>query len=346
MRLDDTRQPSEVGVIGAGSWGTAIANLLAKKELPIDLWAYESEVAEQINTDHENLVFLPGHKLSPNLTASNDLSEVVSQKSTLIVVVPSHVFRQTMQAAAKHIDSNTIVVAASKGIETNTGLTMHGILRETLPHIPSQNLAVLSGPSFAKEVVTDVPTVVTVASESHDVAVAVQNLFATPYFRVYTSTDIIGVELGGAVKNVIAIASGMVDGMGLGLNTRAALLTRGLAEIRRLGAKLGANPDTCMGLAGFGDLVLTATGNLSRNYSFGKRIGSGETAEAILASSRMVVEGYHNAKTVHELASTQEVEMPIAEAVYCILYKGLSPKDAVYQLMTRQLKPELDDLTL
>ena len=334
---------SKIGVIGAGSWGTAIANLLAKKGFPIELWAYEQEVVDQINTFHENKVFLPGFELSSNLTANHDLAQVVGDKEALIIVVPSHVFRATLARVAGDVSKDTILVAASKGIETHTGFTMHAILCETLPHVRKDRIAVLSGPSFAKEVAQDVPTVVTVAAASHDVAKSIQHLFATPFFRVYTSTDIIGVELGGAVKNVIAIASGMLEGMGLGLNTRAALLTRGLAEIRRLGARMGANPDTCMGLAGFGDLVLTATGNLSRNYMFGKRIGSGESSQEILGSSRMVVEGFHNAKTVHELAVNQGVSMPITKAVYEILYEGLKPKDALYQLMTRDLKPELED---
>jgi len=341
--LKNNETLTDVAVIGAGSWGTAIANLLAKKGISIELWAYEKDVAEQINSEHENRVYLPGFVLSENLRADEDLAKVVQNKKVIIVVVPSHVFRETMTRASKFIAPDTILVAASKGIETHTGHTMHGILRETVPQISKEHLAVLSGPSFAKEVAADVPTVVTVAAESHDIAVQIQELFATRFFRVYTSTDIIGVELGGAVKNVIAIASGMLDGMKMGLNTRAALLTRGLAEIRRLGSALGANPDTCMGLAGFGDLVLTATGNLSRNYTFGKKIGEGESAEDILASSPMVVEGYHNAKTVHELARNKKVEMPITQAVYHILYKGLKPSEAVYRLMTRDLKPELDE---
>ena len=333
---------NHIAVIGAGSWGTAIANLLAKKGLPVELWAFEDEVVEQINLKQENEIFLPGTKLSPNLKCNGNLSEVVKGKDILIIVVPSHVFRVTIAQVADQISIDTVLVAASKGIENHTGYTMHGILCETVPQVPKQNIAVLSCPSFAKEVARDVPTVVTVAAESHDIAVDIQSLFATPFFRVYTSTDIVGVELGGAVKNVIAIASGITDGMGLGLNTRAALLTRGLAEIRRLGVKLGAHPDTIMGLAGFGDLVLTATGNLSRNYTFGQKIGTGESAEAILAASRMVVEGYHNSKTVHELALNLDVEMPITNAVFQILYNGLQPHIALNRLMTRELKPELD----
>ncbi|PIE89874.1 MAG: glycerol-3-phosphate dehydrogenase [Acidobacteria bacterium] len=334
----------KIAVIGAGSWGTAIANLLAKKGLTIHLWAFEQEVVESINTQRENKVFLPGIDLSHNLLCDSNLKKTVSDKDLIILVIPSHVFRATIDRVAEIISPDSVLVTASKGIETHTGNTMHGILCDVVPQVPSEHKAVLSGPSFAREVAKDVPTVVTVAAKSHEVAVDIQNLFATPFFRVYTSTDIVGLELGGAVKNVIAIASGITDGMGLGLNTRAALLTRGLAEIRRLGAKLGAHPDTIMGLGGFGDLVLTATGSLSRNYTFGQKIGKGQSAQDILASSRMVVEGFHNAKTVCELAENCEVEMPISHAVYRILYEGLRPKKAVMSLMTRELKPEVDAL--
>ncbi len=220
---------------------------------------------------------------------------------------------------------------------------MSGVLTQTLPHIPETRIAVLSGPSFAKEVALESPTVVTVASKDPASATLVQHVFATPAFRVYTHDDVIGVELGGSVKNVIAIAAGIIDGLGLGLNTRAALITRGLAEIRRLGLKLGANPHTFAGLAGVGDLVLTCTGDLSRNHTVGRKIGEGRSLPDILSETRTVAEGIKTAESVYNLSAQLGVEMPISHAVYYILYEGLSPREAVYQLMTRDLKHEIDD---
>lgn len=332
-----------IGVVGAGSWGTALADLIANKGFHVQLWAYEPEVVEQIQNDRENQYFLPGFKLSDNIAASNDLHSVVADKDLVLIVVPSHVMRKTTQNMAGHISAETIVVSASKGIENKTHLTMSGVIRETLPEIPDQRLAVISGPSFAKEVVQHMPTVVTVASKNSATAALVQYIFATPYFRVYSADDMLGVELGGSIKNVIAIAAGVVDGLGLGLNTRAALITRGMTEIRRLGVKLGANPRTFTGLAGFGDLVLTCTGALSRNHTVGKKIGEGKKLKQILAEMRMVAEGVKTAKSVYDLSRKIGVDMPISQEMYRILYEDLSPKEAVYRLMTRDLKKELDE---
>jgi glycerol-3-phosphate dehydrogenase (NAD(P)+) len=332
-----------IGVVGAGSWGTALADLIANKGFSVNLWAYEPEVVEQIQNDRENQYFLPGFKLSDNITASNDLGSVVADKELAVIVVPSHVMRDTTQKMAGHISAETIVVSASKGIENKTLMTMSGVIRETLPEIPDQRLAVISGPSFAKEVVQQMPTVVTVASKDPATAGLVQHIFATPYFRVYSADDMLGVELGGSVKNVIAIAAGVVDGLGLGLNTRAALITRGMTEIRRLGVKLGANPRTFTGLAGFGDLVLTCTGALSRNHMVGKKIGEGRKLKEILAEMRMVAEGVKTAKSIYNLSRKVGVDMPISQEMYRILYEDLSPKEAVYRLMTRDLKKELDE---
>lgn len=332
-----------IGVVGAGSWGTALADLIAHKGFRVQLWAYEPEVVEQIQSDRENQFFLPGFKLSDNITASNELHSVVADKDLVLVVVPSHVMRDTTQKMTGYISPETIVVSASKGIENKTHLTMSGVIRQTLPEISDQRLAVISGPSFAKEVIQQMPTVVTVASKEPTTAALVQHVFATPYFRVYSSDDMLGVELGGSVKNVIAIAAGVVDGLGLGLNTRAALITRGMTEIRRLGVKLGANPRTFTGLAGFGDLVLTCTGALSRNHTLGKKIGEGMKLNEILSEMRMVAEGVKTAKSVYDLSREIGVDMPISQEIYRILYEGLSPKEAVYRLMTRDLKKELDE---
>mgnify|MGYP001827808758 CR=1 FL=1 len=333
----------KIGVVGAGSWGTALADLLASKGYSIDWWVFEKEVKEQILQHRENQVFLPGTMLSSNLHPTNEFALAVSGKDLVLIVVPSHVMRETTEQIAGYVSRETIVVSASKGIENQTHLTMTGVLKETLPEVSRKHFAALSGPSFAKEVTTKFPTAVAVASEDPEVASLVQNAFVTPYFRVYTNDDVLGVELGGAVKNVIAIAAGVIDGLGLGLNTRAALITRGQTEIRRLGVALGANPRTFTGLAGIGDLILTCTGTLSRNHTVGKKIGQGKKLKAILAEMRMVAEGVKTAKSVYNLSRKIGVEMPISHAMYHILYEDLSPKDAVYRLMTRELKQELDE---
>lgn len=332
-----------IGVVGAGSWGTALAQSLAQKGHDVDLWAYEPEVCQQIETQRENKVFLPNVQLSEHLRPLNDLSRVVEGKPLVLIVVPSHFMRQVAGQMAPHLDAEAIVVSASKGIENDTQLTMSGVLKEALPHLEDDRLAVLSGPSFAKEVARGLPTLVTVASRSMACARQVQQVFVTPAFRVYTHEDIIGVELGGSVKNVIAIAAGVVDGLELGLNARAALITRGMTEMRRLGLAMGANPRTFTGLAGVGDLVLTCTGTLSRNHTVGMKIGQGLKLKDVLADMRMVAEGVKTARSLYNLSRRLNVEMPIAHAIYHILHEDLSPKDAVYQLMTRDLKEELDE---
>jgi len=333
----------KIGVVGGGSWGTALANLLGNKGYAVDFWVFEEEVRSQILTYRENRVFLPGIPLSERLTPTRDLKQAVSGKDLVLMVVPSHLMREVSQRMARDVPDSALIVSASKGIENRTHLTMSKVLLQTLPHISEARIAVLSGPSFAKEVALECPTVVTVASKDSLSAMMVQHVFATPAFRVYTHEDVIGVELGGSVKNVIAIAAGIIDGLGLGLNTRAALITRGLAEIRRMGLKLGANPHTFAGLAGVGDLVLTCTGDLSRNHTVGRKIGEGRSLADILSETRTVAEGVKTAESVYNLSCELGVEMPISHAVFYILYEGLSPKEAVYQLMTRDLKHEIDD---
>ena len=334
----------KIGVVGAGSWGTALANLLALKGFKIDLWVFEKEVKDQIELYRENKVFLPGVSLSDQIYPSNDIEAVVKEKDLVLLVVPSHVMRETANKIREHIYKETIIVSASKGIENKTHLTMSGVLREVLQDISGDYFVVLSGPSFAGEVVRKVPTVIAVASKNQKVAAFVQHVFATPYFRAYTNNDMVGVELGGSVKNVIAIASGIIDGLGLGLNTRAALITRGLTEMRRLGLKLGANPRTFAGIAGVGDLVLTCTGDVSRNHTVGKKIGEGMKLNEILSEMRMVAEGVKTAKSVYNLSRKLGVEMPISHEVYHVLYDDIAPKEAVRRLMTRDLKHELDEI--
>jgi glycerol-3-phosphate dehydrogenase (NAD(P)+) len=288
-------------------------------------------------------MFLPGVRLSENIRVSNDLHAVVKQKDLVVFVVPSHVMREIAGHSEKSLSRDSVLVSAAKGIENKTHLTMTGVLADVLPG-HKDRLAVLSGPSFAAEVARGLPTAVTVASADPGIAAFLQEVFSTPFFRVYTNTDVMGVELGGAVKNVIAISSGIVDGLQLGLNSRAALITRGLTEIRRLGIRLGANPHTFAGLSGVGDLVLTCTGALSRNHKVGKMIGEGKTLDEILSSMSMVAEGVRTARSVYNLSNNISVEMPIAHAVYSVLYESLNPQDAVYQLMTRSLKSELEDV--
>ncbi len=334
----------KIGVIGAGSWGTALANLLALKGYLIELWVFEKEVARQIETNRENRVFLPDVKLSENILPTNDIQKVAVNKDMVLIVTPSHTIRNIAERIEKNLRSDTLIVTASKGIENRTSLTMSEVLMDVFTKMDRFRIAALSGPSFAKEVARKVPTAVTAAAENQETAERIQNIFATEYFRVYTNNDVIGVEICGAIKNVIAIASGMIDGLKLGLNTRAALISRGLAEIKRMGLKKGAHPETFSGLAGVGDLTLTCTGNLSRNYLFGKKIGEGKKPDEITAETQMIAEGVKNAMSVHNLALELDTEMPICDAVYKIIYENMSPKDAVTQLMTRELKHEIDYL--
>lgn len=341
MIHDDTRV--RIGVVGAGSWGTALTHLLASKGLSPALWAYEPELRDQIEKEHENKIYLPGIKLADGISVSNDLAEVVADKTIVLMVVPSHLMRDVSTRMADSLNPDAIVVSASKGIEIATHLTMTGVLEETLKKIPKDRLAVLSGPTFAREVAAGYPAVVAVAAENQKTAEFLQQAFSAPLFRIYTNNDVVGVQLGGAVKNVIAVASGVSDGLGLGLNSRAAIITRGLAEMRRLGLALGADPHTFAGLAGVGDLILTCTGALSRNYTVGMKLGQGMKIADILADMRMVAEGVKTAKSIYNLSRKRDVEMPICHVMYSILYEDLDPKEAVFRLMSRSLKHEVDE---
>ncbi len=334
---------TRIGVVGGGSWGTALAELLAGKAIAVDLWVFEPEVAAQIADGRENRTYLPGITLSDNIRPSSNLARVAAGKQVLVMVVPSHVMRATVRQMAPHLAPGTVVVSASKGIENDTQMTMTEVLEQELAQVPGMHPAVLSGPSFAQEVARRVPTAVTVAARDARVAGRLQRLFFADYFRVYTNDDLVGTQLGGAVKNVIAIAAGIVDGLGLGLNTRAALITRGLTELRRLGLKMGASPRTFTGLAGIGDLLLTCTGTLSRNHGVGERIGRGEKLDEITGNMRTVAEGVKTARAIYNLSHRLAVEMPICHEVYRVLYEGLAPREALVRLMTREPKQELDE---
>ena len=325
-----------ISVIGAGSWGTTLANLLAEKELDVTLWSFEENVAHEINSSHTNVTYLPGADLSSNIKATSKMTDAVSNAGYIVNVVPTQFTRSIFQEAAHSIPEDAVIINASKGIEHGTLLTVSSILKETT----GRRAAVISGPSFAKEVVRKLPTAVTLATDSSDLALHLQEVFNTGYFRVYTHTDTLGVELGGALKNVIAIASGISDGLGLGHNARAALITRGLSEIVRLGSAMGADPKTFSGLSGLGDLVLTCTGPLSRNYTVGVNLGEGMTLRDILASTKSVAEGVATALSAYDLSMKYNVDMPIIEQVYQVIYKDKSPAEAVRLLMKRSLKSE------
>ena len=329
-----------IGVIGAGSWGTTLANLLAKKGFTTALWVYEEELIPSIATKKENHLYLPGIELDGNIVPTGSLQEACHNKDIILNVTPSQVVRQVMQEISGYLSPQAILISASKGIENTTLLTMSEVIREVLSFHDGSRIAVLSGPSFALEVSKEIPTAVTIASENQERAQQLQQVFSTPYFRVYTNPDVVGVELGGSLKNVIALAAGISDGLRFGYNTRAALITRGLAEISRLALKMGASPLTLSGLSGLGDLVLTCTGELSRNRTVGMKLGQGVKLGQILKDMKMVAEGIKTTRSTYDLSSKLNVPMPITEQVYNILYQDKDPKEAVTELMTRDLKVE------
>jgi glycerol-3-phosphate dehydrogenase (NAD(P)+) len=328
---------TRIAVLGAGSWGTTLANLLAEKGHDVTIWAYEAEVVESINAARENRIFLPGAALSPALRAVADAREAVSGAPVVLSAAPSHAVRSVAAAVRGAVAPGTIVVSATKGIETESLALMSQVVTETLPGI---RFAALSGPSFAKEVHEGQPTAVVAAADDPEVARATQEIFATRRFRVYSHGDVVGVELGGALKNVIAVAAGILEGLGLGHNPRAALLTRGLAEITRLGIAMGADPMTFAGLAGMGDLILTATGSLSRNRALGIALAGGESLAAYTARHRTVAEGAFTSRAAAALAGRMGVEMPVTEKVCSILFDGKSAAEAALELMERDLKSE------
>ena len=331
---------SPVTVVGAGSWGTALAAVLAKNGHDTVLWALEPDVVESVGSAHENKRFLPGVVLPPNLKASGDLERSIARAQVIVNVVPSQFVGRVMEQAAPHIAKGAQVVSASKGIETSTLRRMSEVLHSVLGKSRMAGFTVISGPSFAAEVAREMPTAVVAGSADAGAAERVQKLFQNRYFRVYTNPDVVGVELGGALKNVIALAAGMTSGLGFGHNTLAALITRGLAEMARLGHAMGANPATFAGLAGMGDLVLTCTGDLSRNRTVGVRLGRGDSLASILGEMSAVAEGVRTAQAAHELAEREGVEMPITSEVRAILVEGRNPREALSSLMQRDPKPE------
>lgn len=331
---------TKIAVVGGGAWGTALADLLARKEASdtVTLWAREPEVVESVNREHVNHMFLPGAKLASALTAEGDLAAAVRGADVVVSAAPSHAVREVMTRASAAIERRALVVSVSKGLEPERLGTLSCVVADVLPK--NTRIAALSGPSFAQEVYARQPTAVVAAAREHAVAQQVQQVFSTGYFRVYSATDVIGVELAGALKNVIALAAGILEGLEMGHNARAALVTRGLAEITRLGVALGAEPATFAGLAGMGDLILTATGPLSRNHSLGVELGRGKRLEEALSGRTSVAEGVSTARTAVTLGERHGVELPIAREVAAVLFQGKPPRQAVSDLMERDLKPE------
>ncbi len=331
---------NKLGVIGAGAWGTALAKHLAEKGLEVRLWAYEHVVVNAINTSHENSVFLKGVPLPSNLTATSSLVEAVHGCDGVLFAVPSHRTRSVLHQLAPYISEPLPFVCATKGIEETTAKLMTQVMEDELSPSVHRSPMVLSGPSFASEFSIGKPTALCLAGSDEQLVRQFQHALMTPVFRVYADTDVIGVQLGGALKNVMALAAGVIDGLNLGLNARAALMTRGLAEIIRLGAAMGADPRTFYGLSGVGDLVLTCTGTLSRNHSVGVRLGQGEKLEAILASMQAVAEGVRTARAALTLAQRYQVDMPIIQEIHSVLYDDKSCRKAVTDLMERDAKSE------
>ncbi len=330
----------KTSVIGGGSWGSAFALCLGKLGIRTKLWIREEEIFEGLRKTRENKAFLPGHIFPAPVSFYRDLPEAVVSTEVLFVAVPSQFCRPLLVEMAPYITHGQIVVSLTKGLEPKSLKRISQVMDETFHSSRKPTVAVLSGPSFAKELVLGHPTAVVVASRDAESARKVQHLVSSLTLRAYTSSDVTGVELCGAMKNVIAIAAGISDALGFGLNSRAALITRGLAEMTRLGTHLGARKETFSGLAGMGDLILTCTGELSRNHFVGYELGKGRSLKAILGRMKMVAEGVRTTLSVHDLARRESMEMPISEQVYQVLYRNKSPKKAIDDLMSRALKSE------
>ncbi len=334
-------QSNAFAVVGAGSWGTALAILLANNQLPTRIWGHEIEHMQQLIRERSNQAFLPEITFPEQLEPVTTLEAAMSGVTDILVVVPSHAFRAVLEQIVPLIQPGMRLVWATKGLEPGSAKLLHEIATEVLPAgIPT---AVLSGPTFAREVAVGLPTAITVASTDTHYAATLAELLQNKTFRVYTSDDMIGVQIGGAVKNVMAIAAGISDGLGFGANSRSALITRGLAEIMRLGIQMGGKAETFMGLAGLGDLALTCTDNQSRNRRFGLALAQGMSTEQALESIGQVVEGRQTADEVHRLAERQGVDMPITSGVYRILYEGMEPHRVVSDLFSREQKSECEE---
>lgn len=326
-------------VVGAGAWGTALADLLARNAHDVVLWAYERDVVDAVNARHANPRFLPGAAIDPSVRATCSLGDATARAELVVYVTPSHVLRTVLKGDRHAVPADATLVVATKGIERGSLVVMTDVVKDELPGRP---VVALSGPSFATEVIARHPTAVVAASTSDAAAQLAQRAFSSETFRVYSHDDVVGVEVGGALKNVIAVATGIAEGLGLGHNPRAALITRGLAEMSRLGVALGASAHTFAGLAGLGDLVLTCTGSLSRNRALGLDMAHGKSLNDVLATRETVAEGVVTTQSAHALAAREGIEMPIVAAVYRILFERHHPRDAIAELMSRELRAEVD----
>lgn len=331
-------ETQEIGIVGAGSWGTALAILLAQKGIRVDQWVYEADLCQKMTASRENSQYLPGHRLPDLIHPTSDLKKTVSGKSIILIVVPTHVMRKVATDLVPYLSPQCLVINASKGIENDSLCLIHQILKQTI-HVPFTPVT-LSGPTFAREIASGVPSALVAAGENMETAERVQEFFTTPRLKVFTSTDIIGVEVGGSLKNVIAIAAGISDGLGLGHNARAALITRGLVEITRIGTALGARPETFYGLSGIGDLVLTCTGDLSRNRNVGLQLGQGLALDKITQGMSMVAEGILTVKSAFNLKNKLDIQASVIDETYRILHEGKPPRQALNDLMQVSISSE------
>ena len=331
-------------IIGAGGWGTALANILAKKGFAVTMWARRKEFCDQLTITRENVQYLPGVLIPSNVHFTNDYEEAVKNSELILIATPSKVMRETIKSIKPYINQNTVVVSASKGLEQSTLLRMSEVIAQELGS--EHPIAILSGPNHAEEVGRDLPSATVVASQKKKTAEFVQDAFMSPKFRVYTNPDVIGVEVGGALKNIIALGAGISDGLKFGDNSKSALLTRGLTEIARIGTAMGADTLTFAGLAGVGDLIATCTSQHSRNWRCGNQIGQGKSLKEILDNSKMVVEGVRTTEVVHSLAKKYNIEMPISNQIYEVLFKEKDPKTAVIDLMLRGKTNETEEFVM
>ena len=332
---------NKVAVLGAGSWGTALSVVLAHNGYDVNIWSRNKTIIQDVNEKHENVFYLPSFYLPETIVGKNTIEEAVEGAGMVLVVIPSHAMRETAQLLKPFLKKNMLLIHATKGLEASTSKTMSQVLSEELPDYESDKIAVISGPSHAEEVIRKFPTTVVVSSKDLDTAKKLLPYFHNDFFRVYTNSDMLGVELGGALKNIIALAAGISDGIGYGDNTKAALFTRGLAEMTRLGVSMGAKQETFLGLAGVGDLMVTCSSQLSRNWRTGYRLGRGEPLHLILNSMGMVVEGVKSTRVAMELSEKFNVDMPLTQCLYDILFNQIHPDIAKDRLMKRLYKEEL-----
>ncbi len=330
----------KVTVLGAGSWGTTLAIVLENNGHEVTLWEFNKTYAKNLTKHRVNKIFLPNVKIPDDIVITNDLHEAVENRHMIVIAIPTQFIRASLEKLRKKDFKNTIFVSVSKGIEKGTLLTVSGVIKDVLPKVKRDKIGALSGPSHAEEVSRKIPTAVVAAANDDETAKIIQSAFMNSYFRVYYSTDLIGVELGGAFKNVIAIGAGIIDGVGFGDNTKAAIMTRAIAEITRLGMEMGARRETFAGLSGMGDLIVTCMSRHSRNRYVGEQIGQGKKLKEVIASMKMVAEGVETCRSVNELASKMQVDIPISKAVYDVLYNDADPQMVTYELMTREMKPE------